>query len=127
MVSAQRFLCRSAVLPKRERDVIQRHLREAHLVAAGGAAGPMPKQPLLSKRGAGQPSVPSGAVEGVHRQPPQFMLLRVTLGLLAIMAAYELVQFALGSCQGYSGVAAFERSIIGQYFELWSVDPMRCQ
>jgi len=87
----------------------------------------MPKQPLLSKRGAGQPSVPSGAVEGVHRQPPQFMLLRVTLGLLAIMAAYELVQFALGSCQGYSGVAAFERSIIGQYFELWSVDPMRCQ
>ena len=54
-------------------------------------------------------------------------LVRFAVGLLAILTAYELAQFVLGSCQGYSGVAAFERSILGQYFEFWSVDPMRCQ
>ena len=54
-------------------------------------------------------------------------LVRLAVGLLAILTAYELAQFVLGSCQGYSGVAAFERSIFGQYLDLWSVDPMRCK
>ena len=56
----------------------------------------------------------------------EFWIVSLVLGLFAIVVAYELAQFALGSCQGYSGVAAFERSIFGQYLELWSIDPLTC-
>jgi hypothetical protein len=47
--------------------------------------------------------------------------------ILAAFAAYEVTQFALGSCQGYGGTGAFERSLTGGHLRLWSIDPLTCQ
>jgi hypothetical protein len=54
------------------------------------------------------------------------IVLLVT-GVIGMLAAYELTQYALGACQGFSGAAAFERSIVGNYLGLWSVDPQSCR
>ena len=63
----------------------------------------MPKQPLLSKNAAELPLVQEGSVEDVRRLRPQVLFVRVAIGLLALLIAYELAQFVLGACQGYSG------------------------
>jgi hypothetical protein len=49
----------------------------------------------------------------------------VILGGFAAVAVYELSQYALGACQGYSGAAAAQRSIAA-HFGLWSIDPLTC-
>ena len=111
-----------------ERAVLaQRHLYKVNFVAPRGAAGPLPKQPLTSKHNAELPSPHAGAGKDGRQLWPQFSFLRLAVGLLVLLAAYELAQFVLGACQGYSGVAAYERSIIGQHFEFWSIDPVTCR
>ena len=104
-----------------------RHLYEVNFVAPKGAAGSRSEQTLSSKHNAELPLEREGAVEDVRQLWPQFSFLRLAVGLLVLLAAYELAQFVLGACQGYSGVAAYERSIIGQHFEFWSIDPVTCR
>jgi hypothetical protein len=87
----------------------------------------MPKQPLFSKNNAELPLVRAGAVENARRLRAHVLFVRLAVGLLALLTAYELAQFGLGACQGYSGVAAYERSILGQHFEFWSIDPETCR
>lgn len=94
---------------------------------AKDAARPMTKQPLLSNSGSGVPQGKKARLRASFGTRPEFLLVHLAIGMAAIVAAYEVAQFILGACQGYSGAAAFERSIFGQHFELWSVDPMKCR
>lgn len=53
------------------------------------------------------------------------LLCWLLLGVIAAGAVYELTQYALGACQGYSGVAAAGRSIAA-HLGVWSIDPLTC-
>ena len=86
----------------------------------------MPKRPLLLKSGSGVPRREMERLQASIGTRLEFWIASLAVGLFAIVAVNDLAQFALGSCQGYSGVAAFERSIFGQYLELWSIDPLTC-
>ena len=55
------------------------------------------------------------------------MLLTATLAVVFTLASYEFTLFAMGSCQGYGGVGAFESSLTGQALDLWSIDPLDCR
>lgn len=57
---------------------------------------------------------------------PRVRMVLLLTGIIVMLAAYELAQYALGACQGFSGAGAFERSIAGNYLGLWSVDPQSC-
>ena len=105
----------------------QRHLCEVNFVAPKGAAGSRSEQTLSSKHNAELPLEREGVVKDVRWMWPLFFFLRLAIGLLALLAAFEMAQFILGACQGYSGVAAYERSIIGYHFGGWSIDPMACR
>lgn len=54
-------------------------------------------------------------------------MVPMAIAAIGLFVAYELIQYALGACQGYAGTAAFERSLLAQYVGLWSVDPMTCR
>ena len=87
----------------------------------------MPKQPLLSQRKTNLPSIQEEGVEDTRRLLPRALFARIALGLLTLFVAYELAQFVIGACQGYSGVAAYERSLLGLHLGIWSIDPLTCR
>ena len=115
--------CRSSV----HAMLAQRRMCGVNFVALKGAADPRSKHTLSSKHNAELPLEHEGADKDFGQIWPLFLFLRLAIGLLALLAAYEMAQFILGACQGYSGVAAFERSIIGYHFGGWSIDPMACR
>lgn len=104
----------------------RRNLVEGYPPAAENAARSMPKRTNLSDSGSEVARREKKRLETSFGEWLKFSLVHLCLGLVALVVAYEVAQFILGSCQGYSGVAAFERSIFGQHLNWWSVDPLRC-
>ncbi len=63
---------------------------------------------------------------GVPKSALKIRILAVMLVVVLVLATYEGGHFYLGSCQGYGGAQAFNRSIAGRVLGLWSIDPMTC-